>query len=329
MKLKSLALICSVVAVNYATSQLSNELILDLNFNGGITDLSPSSCMLTNNGVTLTNDATGNSASAGRFPGSAYLSTVSAGLKNDLPFSMSFWIKWEQNSAGMVFSSDNVFNNYYGYWVAVGPSGEIGTHIASGLGTSSSSNRRGLITTSTLTENVWQHVVVVYKSYNDIQVYFDCELQPGTYTGSGSTMMEFSTSESRIGGQIGNNGSVSEVFLKGDLDDLKIWKRELTNAEIQTLCQNRVSTEELFQLEEKFSIYPNPSSVSTVFVSISNVNEPVSVNVFDANGRLMFKKDWSSGTDQQLDFSGVDAGVYYATFKSSQGIVTKPIYIVR
>lgn len=249
--------------------QISNDLILEMNFSNNFIDQSISNLNYSNSGVTFTNDPDGNINQAGYFSGNNFLSVNSNLLKNDLPFSMSFWIKREVNSVGgVVFCSDNEFNNYYGYWVAIGPSGEIGTHIAGGLGSASSSNRRGFITTSFLQVGVWQHVVVIYRSYNDIDVYFDCIEQPGFYTGSGSTTMVYSNTESRIGGQIGNTGNASGVFYKGDLDELKIWKREITLQEIGIICQGSMgfdisaniihNTCDSNNLSGEISIFPNP-----------------------------------------------------------------------
>lgn len=309
MKYQKTILLAFFLKAFVSVSQLNQDLILDLTFDNSFADMSNSNAAITNNGVSFISDASNNSNSAAFFSNGDFLSSSSALLKNDLPFTMSFWIKRESNNiGGVVFSSDNIFDNYYGYWVAIGPNGEIGTHIAGGLGGATSSNRRGLITNTFLQVGVWQHVVIIFRNYNDIDVYFDCIKQPGFYTGSGSTTMSFSNSESRIGGQIGNSSNSNGVFLNGSLDNFKLWKREITLEEIDLLCKNRASVPEFDNFFQSVSIYPNPTS-GKFSVNFEEINQQISVEIYDVNSRLIYSNTLSD-LHNELDLSEIRSGVY-------------------
>lgn len=68
-----------------------------------------------------------------------------------------------------------------------------------------------------------------------------------------------------------------------------------------------------------FNLYPNPA---TTLLNISNTNnfEIVSISVSDINGRMVKNQ---IGADAQINVSDLNAGVYFVTIESNEGMTTK------
>jgi len=97
-----------------------------------------------------------------------------------------------------------------------------------------------------LQSGVWYHILGVIRAHNDMSIYVDCTELTGSYVGSGSTTVGYSSTDSRIGSII-DGPSFSEHFLDGSIDQLVIWDRELTTSEMLYLCDigNPLAIEEL------------------------------------------------------------------------------------
>lgn len=72
-------------------------------------------------------------------------------------------------------------------------------------------------------------------------------------------------------------------------------------------------------LANKFSMFPNPAINK---VTISNTENILvnTVNITDVNGRIVNSQ---KGSDAQIDVQDLDAGVYFVTIESNDGMTTK------
>jgi len=116
--------------------------------------------------------------------------------------------------------------NEYNYIVATGNS-ELGKQ--SGVGVKNNGNVFLSSYGSPIVEfgapvlgaNAWYHVVLVYKG-RDADLYIN-----GKYVGSQEISLNTSVGKCRIGSHVGDSS-----FFRGDIDDVKIYRRELTAEEI-------------------------------------------------------------------------------------------------
>lgn len=210
---------------NISLSSLQKGLVGDWSLNGNAKDATPYSNNGTVNSATLTTDRKGRTNSAYAFTAA---SSHSVSLGTGVPsltggdFTVSLWAKASSgNGTPSVFSQGipgswptNLFIIYYG-----------DTANSNGIriwhGTSIITN-----TVSVLDGN-WRHVVLT-RSGSNFTLY-----KNAVQAATGTSASNFTSTSSTIGAN-NNNGTLGQ-FYNGSLDDIRIWKRALTTAEISTL----------------------------------------------------------------------------------------------
>lgn len=242
------------LSFQFIYAQLDSAKIVHFSFNNDYKDLSNSALNVTNFGTVFSTDRNNNAEHSLDFSGQKYLKFDDNAVKVSLPITISTWVKFESlSNPQIIFMSDNVYENYYGYSLIVLPNtGQLALNIAAGLGGSNSSNRRSLVSDVNLNTGKWYHVVGIIRDYNDMDIYIDCKRSTGVYSGTGSTKMAYSNTYSSIGYNVGNNLNTNGTFLDGYLDDFVIWNRELNTNEISFLCDinSTLSIQELNKKEE-------------------------------------------------------------------------------
>jgi hypothetical protein len=121
----------------------------------------------------------------------------------------------------------------------------------------------------------------------------------------------------------GNNPIEGGQYFIGALDNVKIYNRALTAAEIARLYQNGSivsSTEEIGNAAFIEGIYPNPVQ-QEVIVKHGLRGQQAIVRVFDAQGRQFFQQKMNAEALQSgfitLDVSAFPAGMYSIQFSNS------------
>ncbi|MEY4572233.1 MAG: hypothetical protein RLZ10_1459 [Bacteroidota bacterium] len=224
-------------------SQIENGLVAHFPFNNDFSDISVSQIQVTNHGALFGLDRNGVANNGVDFNNSGYISLNGNSLKKQLPITVSYWIKLNSiSNVNTFFKTDNIYDNHYGIWMNNLPTGGVTLSFGAGLGSSSSTNQRyyttdATISTNTITANTWHHIVGIIRNYNDMEIYIDCRKTTGSYGGTGSTSIGYSsTGEPRIGGSIGGPSHPNDFYLDGSMDQFAFWNRELTVAEIDLLC---------------------------------------------------------------------------------------------
>jgi hypothetical protein len=128
--------------------------------------------------------------------------------------------------------------------ININTNGEIWVHIAAGLGGASSSNRRTFNTNEKIRVGTWHRITVVFTSYNDMDVYIDCNKCTGTYSGSGAKSMQYSSHSGRLGEGAPNTVTPNPYYMRGAIDEVSLWKRALSENEITSICNSEVVFEE-------------------------------------------------------------------------------------
>lgn len=312
-------ILSSLFFVNFSFGQIQNGLIAAFKFQGNLNDQSTSGITPTNSGLTYTLDNLGNSNSAIQVDGSSYAYFNSSAVKVSFPLSISVWVKLNNVSqSSPIFTSDNVSGNYYGYFLnTVAGTGQVGFNFSAGLGGANSTNRRTYVSDLTLTQGQWHQVVVVANSSSNIQIYIDCQLSTGSFNGTGSTTMAYSTNESRIGSHVNSNPSI----MNGELDELLIWNRALTATEISNQCTSYLADHENEALD--CLVFPNPVK-DLLNIQMTAINEINEVKVYDHLGRSLAIGEIDK-INQTIDLSPCPDGVLQIEIHTAKGVIRKKI----
>ncbi len=309
---------------------INDDLILYYPFDGNTIDASANGLDATPNGVTLTTDRNGNANSAYLFDGSSDIHFPESSLiKRDLPISVSFWVKPASLDQinNPFFDTDHSYNVYAGIHSTTSADNTGKVTVGFGGNTvSGPAGRRSKVSDVPLTLGVWQHVVLVIRGSEDMDIYIDCEDAGGTYNGSGSTTIAYGNLEPSTIGSIGPNSGSATKYRTGEMDDFAMWGRALTPSDVQDLCNGVPLKVSETDLAKNFQVYPNPT---TGFVQFESNNTELSTyQVFDITGKLV-KQGKVSGNAGSFELSDLDKGLYTVVFENeSEGLVSieKVIY---
>jgi hypothetical protein len=267
----------------------SDSLILYYPFSGNTQDASGNGIDATNNGATLTNDRWLSADSAYSFDGiNDYLVIPDTSLLNvNFPFSVSFWVKlggYTSNHQGLITNYEP--NNLHsGFYIKTFANGELIAAYGDGNG-NSSGNRRTKESNFQLQLNRWYHIAVSYNALNNIDIYINGILYPGTYTGSATSF-----ANTPGNGSIGRNftGSGNTLPLDGAMDDIRIYSDALTQREVRQLyynseCQNLVTVYDTLTINDTMlvSVFDTVTVNDTVFTTLYDsiaVTDTLIINV--------------------------------------------------
>ena len=145
-------------------------------------------------------------------------------LKHDQPFSFAAWVKYDGRSGGAVFARMDESNAFRGYdmWIQ---GANIGTHIIH----SWSDNAIKVVSQDTLKTDTWQHVVISYdgsQKASGVKIYLDGKLSANKVEADSLT----GTLETGVPFKIGSRHTTATW--KGEVDDIRIYDRALTEAEV-------------------------------------------------------------------------------------------------
>lgn len=147
---------------------------------------------------------------------------------------------------------------------------------------------------ATINPNEWVHVVVTYdnsSAANDPVFYFDGSIVPGTtevQTPSGS-VDDDSAQEVRIG----NTGAgTNDRFFRGDIDDVRLYNRVLTAAEIQTLYSMGAPVGQSTALPQGCSSAGDVCDDGTVYAGLSPDGD---IEMYVAKTDISSDLSWNAG----------------------------------
>ncbi len=203
------------LAIQKLASQISNGLVAYYPFNGNPNDFSGNDNHLTNFGATMSSDRNENGNRAMAFNGTQYLQSASPfGIPSGgLPRSLCAWINSSSNASQIILG--------YGSMVASSGSGLVinGTQLGMfGISNDLVANHEGIT-------SEWTHICGVYSGLNG-EIYLNGVSRinsPIAWTTTANSALD-------IGRLINGTG-----YFFGRLDDVRIYNRVLSQAEIRAL----------------------------------------------------------------------------------------------
>lgn len=287
-----------------SSSLFSQGLQLHYTFDNNALDISGNNL----NGVVIgalpSVDRGGNPNAAYYFNSGNYIEIPNSPIiKPDFPFSISLWMKADLTAtqSSMLYASDQTTGKYSGFWVSFLTDGRISASYGDG-GAPAPENRVSRHSVEAITDYGWHNIVAIFHGENDIELFIDCRSQEGTYSGSGSGLVDY-----------GNTGSIATrngLQHFGNIDDVHLYDVALNTFQQDSLCKAGASSGtvglDLIWGDEPLTIFPNPANEFINF-DFEN-NEAVSkFAVYDQQGRLVLTSQTSS-----IDISGLNQGMYRA-----------------
>lgn len=304
------------VFISMATIAYSQGLVANYAFNNNADDISGNNLHGSINGAIPVTDRSGNSNAAYYFGSSAFVEVPSDPMiKPDFPFSISLWMKKDMatfQSSTFLYTSDVTPFKYSGFWISLLPDGRITAAYGDG-GNQGPNHRISRHSSESINDFTWHSIVAVFNGPNDIDLFIDCRLQTGSYSGSGSGMLDYGNT-----GAIGAKGSTQNYAFYGSIDDVHIYDTALSPQKRDSLCKVPGSGQDpTLSLEEapkkdEFSLYPNPTG-QTLNVALNQEKFHGQLTIFDQQGRQMMISDRST-----IDVSHLSAG-FYRVYGLSEG----------
>ncbi|MEO0471527.1 MAG: LamG-like jellyroll fold domain-containing protein, partial [Bacteroidota bacterium] len=236
-------LLISLLFTNLIPAQICNGLVAHYPFDRSFEDISGND----NHGLadhsnlpSFVEDRFGNPKSAIRFDGTDdYLRYENNNqLHPSFPMTVAAWVKRADNGRFHIFRNDFRENRYDGIAFQVTGSGTIAITVGDG-GLLGPGSRKSAIGTTQLNQTHWYHVTAVLHNLNQFELYVNgvnenASMDPN---GTGSALTYH-------GGQgasgVSDNSSVANSPLQysaGTLDDLRLYDRALSAAEVNTLAE--------------------------------------------------------------------------------------------
>ena len=254
-------------------------------FNGNGNDLSPFNNHLTNNGATPTADRFGNANAAYDFDGiSSFLTRTNPSytFNSTSTFTVSFWYK-RVNTASLgipIMHATTASGNFVWIFQLASLNMQFGT------------NKQGsawIWAQSTTTTDVWTHIVMVYNA-GQMTLYKDnVAAATGTFN---HTAVSSTTLPLLIGKGVGGS------HFYGQIDDIGIWNRALSQCEINDLYTSSTTLTGLSAGPDQYACNGSQITLSatgaTTYIWTPNIvngstfsptiSQNYTVTGFDANG---------------------------------------------
>ena len=234
---------------------------------------------------------------------------VDAGdVLNDVavPFSASAWVYRSAGERVEVLNSDNG-SVYQGFWVRVTETGRVGIGYGDGGGAESSS-RRSKAVDGAVQEEEWTHVAAVINGPTDMTIYVNGSDAGGTYSGSGGGMLHNSDPL-----QIGY-GSQDSNYADGMIDDLRVYDRALTGAEVLAMMgeQPPFVVDDAYVVEVDGTL--NVAAPGVLDNDYDPNDDPITADLVSdvSDGTLSLNADGSFTYTPDAAFEGTDSFTYRA-----------------
>lgn len=211
----------------------ADSLLASYPFNGNATDESGNGNDGIIYGAALCSDRFGNPNSAYHFDGIDDYIEIGKKLKPNFPVSISAWVKMDSGfGKSGIFVNDSGDQNYYGVLLVLEANGIMGLAYGNG-GSIGPNGRRSKGTIQRLQAEKWFHIVGIIENSETIRIFINNEEDIGNISGA-ATSMEYSNNNGIVGLADTDTGP-NLNFMKGTIDDIKLFNKVLSKEEISKL----------------------------------------------------------------------------------------------
>ncbi len=315
MKKQLLILCLAIIAIN-AYSQIppyvpTSGLVGWWPFNGNANDESGNGNNGTVNGATLTADRFGNANSAYYFSGASCATRIDASVNtSSIQTGLTFSYWFLQSGNGCLGPRTFEF-----YSPGQGPGFLVTQNfgITSGLGYTTGSNQNVSLGFPPTALNQWAHIV--FTNNGAMARVFKDGVLVDSVAVTGSVVLYNTMC-------IGRMDHPAYDAHQGDIDDIGIWNRALTQQEVTSLFQGLTGINEL-SADNLFSVFPNPGN--GIFLIKSEIKNS-SIEIVNVLGEKVYATKINSA-QSEIDLSKQPQGIYFIKLISEQGTATKKLII--
>jgi hypothetical protein len=260
-------------------------------------------------GAALTTDRFGNPNRAYDFDGNSKITIPNSTTFNvDSEMTISLWFK--KNTSG------NTINYIlqkgtgggcavYGYYIGIDYNFGLIPNGAKML-SYGNNNNCATIGSDTALNSSWTSMILIYSPLKGNKLYFDGVLSSANFSYCASCTITNSNEPLIIGGYNDAGPITGPSNWNGQLDDIGLWNRALTQLEVIALYTS-ISTGIDDLKTSNIKIYPNPTNHIINIDGVIN-NENTTAKIFDVQGKLILSKELiEKGT---IDISDLNNGVY-------------------
>lgn len=167
-------------------------------------------------------------------------------------------------------------------------------------------------------DDLWHHVVYQLNDDGMLELYIDNSLVSSNTDNSICSLLSGSNI---IIGSRSNYVEGSRKPYKGDLDEIRIYNRTLSQEEIAALFDFTVSTYEV-EIPIDLQVYPNPVASKIIISNQSGYQIRENV-IFDLSGKMLLK---FTSSEKELDLQN---GIYFLMTEFENGIKTSNSFTVQ
>jgi hypothetical protein len=173
-------------------------------------------------------------------------------------------------------------------------------------------------------KNTWTHIAVTL-SGDTAKMYINGNLV------ASNTNYTYRPSDLGItnNNYLGKGQLTSDPWLKGSIDEFKVYNRALSASEIATIASNsssRLATVEspIVTKGEGLKVYPNPVKDQLTFQLPNDFRNGTMLKLMDVNGRIVYNKK-ISGVQYKLQADQLPSGTYFIQLNNGSRIITQKI----
>jgi hypothetical protein len=223
----------TLILLPQALADLDDGLVAYWPFNGNANDESGNGNDGLVNGPTLCEDRHGRPDKAYFFDGVDDYINIGNNVKPPFPITVSTWVKpYDLQINGCVFRNDRWNDQSYrnGLAIMYKGGGESRSHVFEGF--SACWNRRSETSYDPVASTGnWHHFVVVFHTHKDMRHFWN-GIELDGYSECSGSRMTYSSSNGAIGHNISPTGG---RYVKAAIDDIRVYNRALSAAEIDDL----------------------------------------------------------------------------------------------
>lgn len=174
---------------------------------------------------------------------------------------------------------------------------------------------------TTLEVDTWYHIIFM-GSNGQGKFFIDCQLDNAIAAIPNLTQNDDIVTIGRQALYLG--GGANYADWDGEIDELRVYNRVLTDDEISVLCKGETVTTTSLGTTKAINVFPNPTR-DKLFIEISKKPTPSEFILSNNTGQIIYHT-FASG-DLMIDISTYPKGVYFLTINNEVDRVVKRVVI--